>query len=77
MTLSRIIKELCAKYKFSHELMPHDLRLLYATHFLENGVDLYQISRFIGHENLSTTQSYLHLTKANLKKIYDKYIDIK
>jgi len=42
--------------------IPHSLRHSYATHLLEEGVSLLQISKYLGHESLETTVIYTHLT---------------
>lgn len=44
----------------------HTLRHCYATHLLEAGVDLYSLSRWLGHRHLSTTSGYLHLARPDL-----------
>ena len=42
----------------------HTLRHSYATHLLDEGVNLKSISAYLGHRSLETTMVYLHLTEA-------------
>jgi site-specific recombinase XerD len=47
------------------EVSVHSLRHTYATHLLEQGVDIVTIKELLGHANIQTTMVYLHVAKVN------------
>lgn len=71
-SVRRIFKKYSIPTGLDRRFSPHSLRHSFATHILNAGADLRSVQELLGHESLSTTQIYTHVTTEQMKKIYQK-----
>jgi integrase/recombinase XerC len=71
-SVGRIVKRIALSRGLAADMHPHTLRHAFGTHMLEEGADLRAIQEMLGHERLSTTQRYTHLTAGQVQRVYDE-----
>ncbi|PJA97063.1 MAG: tyrosine recombinase XerD [Ignavibacteriales bacterium CG_4_9_14_3_um_filter_34_10] len=70
--VQRVVKKYISLVSDIKKKSPHVLRHSAATHMLDRGADLLTVKEILGHENLSTTQIYTHVSIEHLKNSYKK-----
>jgi integrase/recombinase XerC len=68
----RIFNDIYRVSGIAKHASPHTLRHSFATHLVENGVDLETVRELLGHENLATTGIYLQLAMGHKRRAYDQ-----
>ena len=68
-----IVRQVAENIGLQKTISPHTFRHSFATHLLENGANLRAIQMMLGHENITTTEIYVHVEKSDLREALVKY----
>lgn len=65
-----VVKKYMSLLSTADRVSPHVFRHSFATHILDEGGNIRAIQELLGHESLSTTEQYTHVTREHLKEVY-------
>ena len=69
----KLIKQYAVKAGIYKTISPHTLRHTFATQLLKNGADIRTVQMLLGHEDISSTEIYLHMQLQELFVIHQQY----
>jgi site-specific recombinase XerD len=72
-SVQRIVDRYARLAGITKPVTPHTLRHTFATDLLRNGADIRSVQSLLGHESITTTQVYTHVTDKELKRVHQKF----
>ena len=68
-SVQNVVKNALKKTGITKRVTPHTLRHCFATHFMDNGVQLPYIQALLGHKDIKTTMIYTHVTNRSITNV--------
>jgi len=72
VAVGRLVRKYITRVSEVEKKSPHVIRHSFATHLLNRGADIKAVKELLGHESLSTTQVYTHVSTDRMKKVYER-----
>lgn len=72
-SIQRIVDRFAREAGITKRISPHTLRHTYATDLLMAGADIRDVQSMLGHESITTTQIYTHITDKRMKDVHKKF----